>query len=267
MDPTDCCRPGASGWRRLRGWARATVVLTLSGPQIACGAGIVAVRGVARRGLHARDHRVRRAAGRAAPDDPQPDRLGGRYRRPRPSPDAARAGGQDQHPTTPISRPCAWARTGRAWCGWCSTSRKTSRRRCSRWPRSATTATGSVFDLYPVNPPDPLWKLVRDTEDKPAPLCRLRTRRRAAARAQSGAPSGAEEDAIGALGAQARGQGPGCRSPPRRPRRRLSPSSHGRRPSGPDPVVARRPSGAVRAAADGADQRAAAQPVQDAARC
>ena len=23
-----------------------------------------------------------------------------------------------------------------------------------------------VFDLYPVNPPDPLWKLVRDTEDK-----------------------------------------------------------------------------------------------------
>ncbi len=54
-----------------------------------------------------------------------------------------------------------------------------------------------VFDLYPVNPPDPLWKLVRDTEDKqrrfatsdPAP----------GTDSIAGAPAGAEEDAIGAL--------------------------------------------------------------------
>ncbi|MBF6991777.1 MULTISPECIES: N-acetylmuramoyl-L-alanine amidase [Cupriavidus] len=54
-----------------------------------------------------------------------------------------------------------------------------------------------VFDLYPVNPPDPLWKLVRDTEDKqrrfatsdPAP----------GPDSIAGAPAGAEEDAIGAL--------------------------------------------------------------------
>ncbi|WP_059410625.1 N-acetylmuramoyl-L-alanine amidase [Cupriavidus basilensis] len=57
-----------------------------------------------------------------------------------------------------------------------------------------------VFDLYPVNPPDPLWKLVRDTEDK--------QRRFAAAQPPagadradtvSGAPATGEEDAIGAL--------------------------------------------------------------------
>ena len=54
-----------------------------------------------------------------------------------------------------------------------------------------------VFDLYPVNPPDPLWKLVRDTEDK--------QRRFAASPPPSGsdgvagAPAGAEEDAIGAI--------------------------------------------------------------------
>lgn len=55
-----------------------------------------------------------------------------------------------------------------------------------------------VFDLYPVNPPDPLWKLVRDTEDK--------QRRFASApppaggdTAVAGAPAGAEEDAIGAI--------------------------------------------------------------------
>jgi len=54
-----------------------------------------------------------------------------------------------------------------------------------------------VFDLYPVNPPDPLWKLVRDTEDKqrrfasnPPP---------AGEAAIAGAPAGAEEDAIGAI--------------------------------------------------------------------
>ncbi|WP_423196202.1 MULTISPECIES: N-acetylmuramoyl-L-alanine amidase [unclassified Cupriavidus] len=54
-----------------------------------------------------------------------------------------------------------------------------------------------VFDLYPVNPPDPLWKLVRDTEDK--------QRRFAASEPPSGsagiagAPPTAEEDAIGAI--------------------------------------------------------------------
>ncbi len=54
-----------------------------------------------------------------------------------------------------------------------------------------------VFDLYPVNPTDPLWKLVRDTEDK---------QRRFAANppppgndSVAGAPAGAEEDAIGAI--------------------------------------------------------------------
>lgn len=55
-----------------------------------------------------------------------------------------------------------------------------------------------VFDLYPVNPPDPLWKLVRETEDK---------QRRFASNpppagsdsAVAGAPAGAEEDAIGAI--------------------------------------------------------------------
>ncbi|SDC48172.1 N-acetylmuramoyl-L-alanine amidase [Cupriavidus sp. YR651] len=54
-----------------------------------------------------------------------------------------------------------------------------------------------VFDLYPVNPPDPLWKLVRDTEEKqrrfasnPPP---------SGSEGVSGAPAGAEEDAIGAL--------------------------------------------------------------------
>ncbi|RZT43017.1 N-acetylmuramoyl-L-alanine amidase [Cupriavidus agavae] len=54
-----------------------------------------------------------------------------------------------------------------------------------------------VFDLYPVNPPDPLWKLVRDTEDK---------QRRFASNPPppgsgqvAGAPAGAEEDAIGAI--------------------------------------------------------------------
>lgn len=55
-----------------------------------------------------------------------------------------------------------------------------------------------VFDLYPVNAPDPLWKLVRDTEDK---------QRRFAASpppqpgsdAVAGAPASPEEDAIAAL--------------------------------------------------------------------
>lgn len=54
-----------------------------------------------------------------------------------------------------------------------------------------------VFDLYPVNAPDPLWKLVRDTEDKqrrfassPPP---------AGADGVAGAPATSEEDAIGAL--------------------------------------------------------------------
>ncbi|MDF3836100.1 N-acetylmuramoyl-L-alanine amidase [Cupriavidus basilensis] len=63
-----------------------------------------------------------------------------------------------------------------------------------------------VFDLYPVNPPDPLWKLVRDTEDKqrrfaaaPAP---------AGADGVSGAPATGEEDAIGALVRKFEDKGP-----------------------------------------------------------
>lgn len=54
-----------------------------------------------------------------------------------------------------------------------------------------------VFDLYPVNPPDPLWKLVRDTEDKQRRFAQNPPP--AGSEGVSGAPSGAEEDAIGAL--------------------------------------------------------------------
>lgn len=54
-----------------------------------------------------------------------------------------------------------------------------------------------VFDLYPVNPPDPLWKLVRDTEDKQRRFAQ--TPPPAGSEGVSGAPPGAEEDAIGAL--------------------------------------------------------------------
>jgi N-acetylmuramoyl-L-alanine amidase len=53
-----------------------------------------------------------------------------------------------------------------------------------------------VFDLYPVNPPDPLWKLVRDTEDKQR---RFAAAPPAGTDGVSGAPAGAEEDAIGAI--------------------------------------------------------------------
>lgn len=54
-----------------------------------------------------------------------------------------------------------------------------------------------VFDLYPVNPPDPLWKLVRDTEEKQR---RFATSDPAPGNdGIAGAPAGAEEDAIGAL--------------------------------------------------------------------
>ncbi|MGO4327350.1 N-acetylmuramoyl-L-alanine amidase [Cupriavidus sp. 2TAF22] len=54
-----------------------------------------------------------------------------------------------------------------------------------------------VFDLYPVNPPDPLWKLVRDTEDKQRRFAA--TPPPAGADGVSGAPATGEEDAIGAL--------------------------------------------------------------------
>lgn len=54
-----------------------------------------------------------------------------------------------------------------------------------------------VFDLYPVNPPDPLWKLVRDTEDKQRRFAS--TTPPTGSDAISGAPAGAEEDAIGAI--------------------------------------------------------------------
>jgi len=54
-----------------------------------------------------------------------------------------------------------------------------------------------VFDLYPVNPPDPLWKLVRDTEDKQRRFAA--TPPPSGTEGVSGAPAGAEEDAIGAI--------------------------------------------------------------------
>ena len=54
-----------------------------------------------------------------------------------------------------------------------------------------------VFDLYPVNPPDPLWKLVRDTEDKQRRFAA--TQPPSGSEGVSGAPAGAEEDAIGAI--------------------------------------------------------------------
>jgi len=54
-----------------------------------------------------------------------------------------------------------------------------------------------VFDLYPVNPPDPLWKLVRDTEDKQRRFAA--TPPPSGSDGVSGAPAGAEEDAIGAI--------------------------------------------------------------------
>ncbi|EHP42932.1 N-acetylmuramoyl-L-alanine amidase [Cupriavidus basilensis OR16] len=54
-----------------------------------------------------------------------------------------------------------------------------------------------VFDLYPVNPPDPLWTLVRDTEDKQRRFAA--TQPPAGADGVSGAPASGEEDAIGAL--------------------------------------------------------------------
>ncbi|MFJ1258612.1 N-acetylmuramoyl-L-alanine amidase [Cupriavidus sp. CuC1] len=54
-----------------------------------------------------------------------------------------------------------------------------------------------VFDLYPVNPPDPLWTLVRDTEDKQRRFAA--TQPPAGADDASGAPATGEEDAIGAL--------------------------------------------------------------------
>ncbi|MEN7526884.1 MULTISPECIES: N-acetylmuramoyl-L-alanine amidase [unclassified Cupriavidus] len=55
-----------------------------------------------------------------------------------------------------------------------------------------------VFDLYPVNPPDPLWKLVRDTEDKQRRFASTPPPH-GAEQQIAGAPAGAEEDAIGAI--------------------------------------------------------------------
>ncbi|TWG86290.1 N-acetylmuramoyl-L-alanine amidase [Cupriavidus gilardii J11] len=54
-----------------------------------------------------------------------------------------------------------------------------------------------VFDLYPVNPPDPLWKLVRETEDKQRRFASAPAT--GEADAVAGAPSSSEEDAIAAL--------------------------------------------------------------------
>ncbi|WP_420998421.1 N-acetylmuramoyl-L-alanine amidase [Cupriavidus sp. 30B13] len=57
-----------------------------------------------------------------------------------------------------------------------------------------------VFDLYPVNPPDPLWKLVRDTEDKQRRFAATQPPAGAdGADSIAGAPATGEEDAIGAL--------------------------------------------------------------------
>jgi N-acetylmuramoyl-L-alanine amidase len=54
-----------------------------------------------------------------------------------------------------------------------------------------------VFDLYPVNAADPLWKLVRDTEDKQRRFAS--TPPPAGAEGVAGAPPTGEEDAIGSL--------------------------------------------------------------------
>jgi len=54
-----------------------------------------------------------------------------------------------------------------------------------------------VFDLYPVNPPDPLWKLVRETEEKQRRFAE--TPPQQGADGVAGSSAGAEEDAIGAL--------------------------------------------------------------------
>lgn len=62
-----------------------------------------------------------------------------------------------------------------------------------------------VFDLYPVNPPDPLWTLVRDTEDKQRRFAA--TQPPAGADGVSGAPASGEEDAIGALVRKFEGKG------------------------------------------------------------
>ncbi len=54
-----------------------------------------------------------------------------------------------------------------------------------------------VFDLYPVNPPDPLWKLVRDTEDKQRRFATSAPQQ--GADGVAGAPPSFEEDAIAAI--------------------------------------------------------------------
>lgn len=82
-----------------------------------------------------------------------------------------------------------------------------------------------VFDLYPVNPPDPLWKLVRDTEEK-------QLRFAAAPPAEgadgvAGAPASNEEDLIGAIVRKLDSQGT---LPPGTPT-----------PGAPPPVVAAKP--------------------------
>ncbi|AOY91632.1 N-acetylmuramoyl-L-alanine amidase [Cupriavidus sp. USMAA2-4] len=82
-----------------------------------------------------------------------------------------------------------------------------------------------VFDLYPVNPPDPLWKLVRETEDKQrryaeaAPPLADGTAAAGAGGLGSAAIAGAqgagEEDAIGALVRRFDEKGPaGTTAPP-----------------------------------------------------
>ncbi len=69
-----------------------------------------------------------------------------------------------------------------------------------------------VFDLYPVNPPDPLWKLVRETEDKQRRFAS--TPATEGADSVAGAPSSSEEDAIAALVRQFEDQAKTPATPP-----------------------------------------------------
>lgn len=90
-----------------------------------------------------------------------------------------------------------------------------------------------VFDLYPVNPPDPLWKLVRETEEKQRRFAT--TEPAPGAEGVAGAPSGAEEDAIGALVRKfdEKGEVPPTSAPPAAVASRPRPSA----PAVPAPAV------------------------------
>jgi N-acetylmuramoyl-L-alanine amidase len=96
-----------------------------------------------------------------------------------------------------------------------------------------------VFDLYPVNPPDPLWKLVRDTEDKqrrfaaapppvpmvcPArPLARKRRDRRDRAQVRGSGPASVADYRSAARVGRREAQAPPPSPHPRRRRRQRGP--------------------------------------------